>query len=300
MRDHRHHESGKAREGPRPGGEGAKKRITGAPAPIEQERPLKITAERVAFSLRSAQKARAGKQTRKKKQERRKVGEHHRHEGHSVAMFRDRFWLSAGLAIPTLVWGHMLPTAVGFTPPAVPGMHWIPAVSGTAAFAYGGWPFIDGALRELKNRLPGMMTLIALAISVAFAFSIAVTFGYPGTALWEELATLVVVMLLGHWIEMRSISRAQGAVKELAKLLPDRASRILGDAIVEVPVSKLVTGDLVLIRPGGRVPADGIVREGVSHVSESMLTGESRPVEKTVGHPVTAGTVNMAGSLRVE
>ena len=300
MRDHRHHESGKAREGPGPGREGPKKRIAGASAPIEQERPLKITAERVALSLRSAQKARAGKQTRKKKQERHRVGEHHRYDGHSVAMFRDRFWLSAGLAIPTLVWGHMVPNALGFTPPAVPGMHWIPAVSGTAAFAYGGWPFIDAALRELKNRLPGMMTLVALAISVAFAFSIAVTFGYPGTALWEELATLVVVMLLGHWIEMRSISRAQGAVKELAKLLPDRASRILGDAIVEVPVSKLVTGDLVLIRPGARLPADGTVREGTSHVDESMLTGESKPIQKTVGDPVIAGTVNTAGSLRVE
>ena len=300
MRDHRHHDSGKARKSHRHERGEAKERTAGAPAPVEQERPLKITAEHVRVSLRTVQKARTSKHTRTKKHEHHNAGKHDRHEGHSAAMFRDRLWLCAGLSIPTLVWGHMLPSALGFTPPAVPGMHWIPAVSGTAAFAYGGWPFIDGALRELKNRLPGMMTLIALAISVAFAFSIAVTLGFPGTPLWEELATLVVVMLLGHWIEMRSISQAQGAVKELAKLLPDRALRILGDSIVEVPISKLTMGDLVLIRPGARVPADGIVREGTSHVDESMLTGESRSVEKTIGSPVTAGTVNMAGSLRVE
>jgi Cu2+-exporting ATPase len=254
----------------------------------------------VHVSLRNAQKARAGKQPRKKKQERPHAEHHDRHEGHSVTDFRNRFWLSAGLTIPTLVWGHMLSSALGFSPPQMPGMHWIPAVSGTAAFTYGGWPFIEGALRELKNRVPGMMTLIALAISVAFAFSLAVTLGFPGTALWEELATLVVIMLLGHWIEMRSIAQAKGAVSELAKLLPDRASRIRGDAIEEVPVSSLTAGDLVLIRPGGRVPADGAVREGTSHVNESMLTGESKPVEKTVGNLVVAGTVNLAGSLRVE
>jgi Cu2+-exporting ATPase len=182
----------------------------------------------------------------------------------------------------------------------VPGMHWIPVVSGTAAFTYGGWPFIEGALRELKNRIPGMMTLIALAISVAFTFSVAVTLGFPGTALWEELATLVVIMLLGRWIEMRSITQAQGAVKELAKLLPDRASRIRGGSIEEVPVSKLAAGDLVLIRPGARVPADGAVTEGTSHVDESMLTGESRAVEKSAGDRVVAGTVNLAGSLRIQ
>ena len=223
---------------------------------------------------------------------------HDRHAGHSVAMFRDKFWISLLLMLPTLVWGHMLPSALGVTPPHVPGAHWIPAVFGTAVFAYGGRPFLQGAVRELKDRLPGMMTLIALAISVAFFFSAAVTVGFPGTPLWEELATLVVIMLLGHWIEMRSITQAQGALKELAKLLPDRATRIDGDQLVDVQVAELREGDLVLIRPGARIPADGDVHDGTSQVDESMLTGESRPVDKAAGDHVIAGTINLSGALR--
>ncbi len=148
--------------------------------------------------------------------------------------------------------------------------------------------------------LPGMMTLIALAISVAFAFSLAVTIGYPGMPLWEELATLVTVMLLGHWVEMRSIFQAQGALKELAKLLPRTAVRIAGDREEEVPIEQLHEGDLVLVRPGAIIPADGVVRSGESSVDESMITGESRPVAKEPGDRVVAGTVNGAGSLRVE
>ena len=213
-------------------------------------------------------------------------------------MFRDKFWISLLLMLPTLVWGHMLPDALGFTPPHVPGSHWIPAIFGTAVFVYGGWPFIQGAIRELKDRLPGMMTLIALAISVAFIFSAAVTLGFPGMPLWEELATLVVIMLLGHWIEMRSITQAQGALKELAKLLPDRATRVDGDQLVDVPVSDLREGDLVLIRPGARIPADGTVKAGTSQVDESMLTGESKPVAKEAGDSVIAGTINLSGALR--
>lgn len=215
-------------------------------------------------------------------------------------MFRTKFWLSLLLALPTLVWGHMLQRAIGLTAPHFPGSQWIPAVFGTAVFAYGGWPFIAGAIRELRARLPGMMTLIALAISVAFVFSAAVTIGFPGMPLWEELSTLVVIMLLGHWVEMRSITQAQGALKELAKLLPDRATRIEGDKLADVPISDLREGDRVLIRPGGRVPADGLVRAGTSQVDESMLTGESKPVDKQVGGQVIAGTVNLSGSLRVE
>jgi Cu2+-exporting ATPase len=145
-----------------------------------------------------------------------------------------------------------------------------------------------------------MMTLIALAISVAFAFSVAVTIGYPGMPLWEELATLVTVMLLGHWIEMRSIFQAQGALKELAKLLPRTAVRIAGDREEEVPIEHLREGDLVLVRPGAIIPADGLVRSGESSVDESMITGESRPVAKKTGDRVVAGTVNGEGSLRVE
>ena len=151
----------------------------------------------------------------------------------------------------------------------------------------------------MRDRLPGMMVL-ALAISVAFFFSAAVTLGYPGMPLWEELATLVTIMLLGHWIEMRSIAQAQGAVTELAKLLPDTAVRIVGENTEEVRVSDLRLGDLLLVRPGAGLPADGVVRQGESAVNESMITGESRPVSKIPGAKVIAGTVNGYGSLRVE
>ena len=225
---------------------------------------------------------------------------HDKHAGHSVAMFRDKFWLSLALTIPTLVWGHMLQSAFGYTAPQFSGSMYIPAVFGTAVFVYGGWPFLQGAIRELTDRLPGMMTLIALAISVAFGFSAAVTLGYPGMPLWEELATLVTIMLLGHWIEMRSISQAQGALKELAKLLPNTAVRIAGERMEEVPIGELRAGDLLLVRPGAGVPADGIVRQGTSMVNEAMITGESRPVAKRDGDPVIAGTINEAGSLRIE
>jgi P-type Cu2+ transporter len=228
---------------------------------------------------------------------------HDRHAGHSVAMFRDKFWLSLLLTIPTLIWGHMLPHALGYTPPALPGAHLVAPVLGTAVYLYGGWPFIQGAWRELEGRLPGMMTLIALAITVAFVFSLAVTLGYPGMPLWEELATLVAIMLLGHWIEMRSVTQAQGALAELAKLLPNTAARIVGhgadEHVEEVPLSALREGDLVLVRPGASVPADGEVREGHSSINESMITGESRPVPKHLADQVIAGTVNEAGSLRI-
>ena len=216
-------------------------------------------------------------------------------------MFRDRFWVSLLLTAPTLIWGHMLQSALGYSAPAFPGSHWIPGVFGTAVFFYGGTPFLQGAARELRDRLPGMMTLIALAISVAFVYSVAVALGFPGMPLWEELATLVTIMLLGHWIEMRSISQAQGALKELAKLLPATARRI-NDAgsEEEVPVAALATGDMLLIRPGDRIPADGTVMQGASSVNEAMITGESRPVDKKAGAKVIAGAVNGAGSLRVK
>ncbi|HWB42744.1 MAG TPA: HAD-IC family P-type ATPase, partial [Gemmatimonadales bacterium] len=229
---------------------------------------------------------------------------HDAHAGHSVAMFRDRFWLSLALTIPTLIWGHMLPQALGFHPPAVPGARWIPAVFGTLVFVYGGRPFLEGAARELRARLPGMMTLIALAISVAFGFSLAVTLGFPGMPLWEELATLVTIMVLGHWIEMRSISQAQGALNELARLLPSRATRLSTDAggserEEEVPLEALRSGDRVLVRPGQSIPADAEVESGESDVNEAVLTGESRPVRKRAGERVIAGTVNGTGALRL-
>ena len=223
-----------------------------------------------------------------------------KHAGHSVAMFRTKFWVSLLLTLPTLVWGEMIPHALGFTPPAVPGARWIPVVFGIAVFFYGGWVFIEGAWREIANRTPGMMTLIAIAITVAFVFSLAVTLGFNGMPLWWELSSLVTIMLLGHWVEMRSISQAQGALKELAKLLPSTAIRIEDGHQREVPLSDLRLEDIVLVRPGSSVPADGTVRDGSSAIDESMITGESRPVEKHAGDDVIAGTVNGTGSLRVQ
>ncbi len=226
-------------------------------------------------------------------------GAHDRHEGHSVAMFRDRFWITLLLSIPTLVWSGMVQHMVGFSAPAFPGSHYVPALFGTAVYFYGGLVFVKGGLQELRERKPGMMTLISLAITVAFVFSLAVTLGYPGEALWWELASLVTIMLLGHWIEMRSISQASGALRELAKLLPSTAQRIVGETIEDVSISVLREGDVVLVRPGTSVPADGIVLSGKTDVNESMITGESVPVQKVEGANVIAGTVNGSGSLRV-
>jgi Cu2+-exporting ATPase len=227
-------------------------------------------------------------------------GAHDKHAGHSVAMFRDRFWISLALTVPTLIWGHMLPRVLNYSPPPVPGQRWIAPLFGTAVFLYGGTVFLQGAWRELRAHLPGMMTLIALAITVAFVFSAAVTLGYPGMPLWEELATLVTIMLLGHWIEMRSISQAQGALQELAKLLPNTALRLRGAEVEEVPIDALRPGDIILVRPGASIPADGVAIDGASEVNESMITGESRPVKKRIGDRVIAGTVNGSGSLRIE
>jgi Cu2+-exporting ATPase len=215
-------------------------------------------------------------------------------------MFRRKFWGTLLLSIPTVIWAPMIQHWFAYEAPGGPAAsRWIPAVFGTLVFAYGGWVFIQGAVNEIRDRLPGMMTLISLAISVAFGFSLAVTFGFPGSDLWWELATLVTIMVLGHWVEMRSISQAQGALKELAKLLPDTADRIVGDRMETVAVSELHVGDVVLVRPGASIPADGIVKEGSSDVNESMITGESRPIRKDVGAHVIAGTVSGAGSLRV-
>ena len=215
-------------------------------------------------------------------------------------MFRDRFWLSLILSVPTLVWSPSVQNWLSYSAPAFPLSDYVPVFFGSAVFLYGGLVFLKGAHGELKARLPGMMTLISLAITVSFVYSIAVTLGWEGEPLWWELATLVTIMLLGHWIEMRSIGQAQGALKELAKLLPDMAVRITADGTEDLPVSDLRDGDLVLIRPGAGVPADGVVTEGRSAVNESMLTGESKPVEKDIGSEVVAGTVNGSGSLRVQ
>jgi Cu2+-exporting ATPase len=227
-------------------------------------------------------------------------GGHDKHEGHAPGMFRDKFWISLLLTIPTLIWGHMLMRLTGWELSSFPGSQWIAPIFGTAVFFYGGLVFLRGAWRELKDRLPGMMTLISLAITVAFVFSAVVSLGYPGMPLWEELATLVTIMLLGHWMEMRSITQAHGALTELSKLMPSSATRVVDGRMEDVPVAQLRVGDLVRVRPGDAVPADGRVREGASDLNEAMLTGESRPVRKGPGDQVIAATVNGSGSLRVE
>ncbi|MGK2850668.1 MAG: heavy metal translocating P-type ATPase [Candidatus Limnocylindrales bacterium] len=225
---------------------------------------------------------------------------HDKHAGHSVAMFRDKFWLSFVLTIPVVVWSMDPQMWLGYTAPVFPGSDWIPAILGTIVFIYGGLVFLRGGVEELRARQPGMMTLISLAIVVAFATSWAGTLGWFEVEIWWELATLVTIMLLGHWLEMRSIAQAQGALAALAALLPDTAERVTPDGTETVALSALQVGDVVLVRPGTRVPADGLVADGSADVDESMITGESRSVPKTTGDRVVAGTVAAGGSLRVQ
>jgi P-type Cu2+ transporter len=226
-------------------------------------------------------------------------GAHDRHAGHSVAMFRDKFWLSFALTIPVVFWSADVQHWLGYTAPSFPGSSFIPSVLGTLVFAYGGVVFLRGAAGELADRTPGMMTLISLAIIVAFATSLAATFGIFEIDVWWELASLITIMVLGHWLEMRAISQARGALNALAALLPDTAERVEGADTRSVPLSELRVGDVVLVRPGARVPADGTVVEGAADVDESMITGESKAVPKRAGVGVVGGTVASGGSLRV-
>src|SRR5437773_2496915 len=224
---------------------------------------------------------------------------HDRHAGHSVAMFRDKFWLSFALTIPVVFWSTDVQHWLGYTAPSFPGSTLIAPVLGTVVFVYGGLVFIRGAWRELAEHKPGMMTLISLAITVAFGTSLAATFGLFDIEVWWELASLITIMVLGHWLEMQAISQARGALNALAALLPDTAERVGGAETQTVPLSELHVGDIVLVRPGTRVPADGTVVEGTADVDESMITGESRTVSKGLGATVIAGTVASGGSLRV-
>src|ERR1700716_387740 len=227
-------------------------------------------------------------------------GGHDRHAGHSVAMFRVKFWLSFALTIPVVVWSSDVQRWFGYTAPSFPGSKLVPAVLGTGAFIYGGLAFIRGARRELVDHKPGMMTLISLAIIVAFGTSHPAILGLFEIDVWWELASLITIMVLGHWLEMRAISQARGALNALAALLPDTAERVTGTVTQSVALSELRAGDIVLIRPGARVPADGTVIEGAAEVDESMITGESKTVPKGVGARVIAGTVASGGSLRVQ
>jgi Cu2+-exporting ATPase len=234
------------------------------------------------------------------------VSEHEAHEHHAdhtghEQMFRRRFWVSSLISVPVLLYSQAVQGWLGCGMPAVPGSEWITPVFSVAVFAYGGLPFLNMAVPEIRNRQPGMMLLISLAISVAFIYSLA-TLILPGTtAFFWELVTLIDIMLLGHWIEMRSIRQASGALDELAKLMPDTAERILDNGETEtVSVPSLKQGDRVLVRPGASVPVDGDVLEGESDVDQSMITGESKPVGKSSGDHVIAGTINGDGSLRVQ
>ncbi|WP_158888571.1 copper-translocating P-type ATPase [Amycolatopsis anabasis] len=229
---------------------------------------------------------------------------HHQHDHHGhgdhAAVFRDRFWLSLALSVPTVAASHMVAELFGYHVPSWAG--WVAPVLGTVVFLYGGWPFLTGAVSELRGRQPGMMTLVALAIGVAFVASGLTTLGIGGLDLdfWWELALLVVIMLLGHWLEMRALGQASGALEALAELLPDTAERISGDGEARpVPFADLRVGDTVLVRSGGRVPADGTVADGVAEVDESMVTGESRTVRRAAGDRVVAGTVATDSAIRV-
>ena len=235
--------------------------------------------------------------------------EHGKHEGHQghvdhtghEDMFRKKFWISTLLSIPVLVFSRAIQGFLGYTLPDFPGSAWITPVFAIIVFIYGGIPFIEMAVPEIRKRKPGMMTLISLAIIVAFVYSLAAQLFSLGMTFFWELVTLIDIMLLGHWIEMRSVRQASGALDELAKLMPDTAERIRDDGEVEtVQVSELKNGDRVLIRPGESVPADGEIVEGQSDLDESMITGESKPVSKEPGDTVIGGTINGDGSLRVK
>jgi Cu2+-exporting ATPase len=220
------------------------------------------------------------------------------HTGHE-RIFRNRFWICLVLSIPVLVYSPALQDWLNFSAPTFAGSDLITPVLAVIVFAYGGVPFLRMALPELRRRQPGMMTLISLAITVAFTYSLASLFIARGTGFFWELVTLIDVMLLGHWLEMRSVRQASGALDELARLMPDTAERILPDGSIEqVPVDELEPGDLVLVRPGTSVPADGEVEHGESDVNEAIVTGESKPVSKEPGDKVIAGTINGDGSLR--
>ncbi|MDR6414941.1 heavy metal translocating P-type ATPase [Pseudarthrobacter sulfonivorans] len=224
------------------------------------------------------------------------------HAGHSTAMFKNRFWLTLALSVPVVYFSPMVGHLLGYMPPMFPGSVWIPPVLGTVIFLYGGQPFLKGGVQELRNRQPGMMLLIAMAITVAFAASWVTSLGIGGFDLdfWWELALLVAIMLLGHWIEMRALGSAQGALDALAALLPDEADRITDAGTETVPVSELREGDIVLVRSGARMPADGTVVDGQAEFDESMITGESKTVPRSVGDAVVAGTVATDNSVRVQ
>ena len=226
-------------------------------------------------------------------------GGHDKHAGHDPEMFRRRFWLSLALTIPLVVTSEMVMDWFGYELDFY-GMDWLGPVLGSIVFWWGGWPFLAGGVAEVRDRQPGMMLLISMAIVVAYAASMATSLDWFDLDFWWELAALVTIMLLGHWQEMRAIGQAQGALAALAELLPDDAERVRGDGEVEtVSLAELQPGDVVLVRSGARVPADGSIVDGAAELDESMITGESRPVPKGEGDRVVAGTVSTDSAIRV-
>lgn len=221
-----------------------------------------------------------------------------KHAGHSTAMFFRKFWVSLILTIPVVLYADVIEKIFKWSPPDFPGSAYMPLVFGSIVFFYGGWIFLVGAWREIKGRLPGMMTLIGIAISAAYFWSLYAVFAGVEALFWE-LTTLITIMLLGHWIEMRAVSGAQGALKELSKLLPDTAEVIRNGKTETVSLSELQENDTVLVRPGAKIPADGAIADGESDVNESMITGESKPVSKKEGDAVIAGTINGDGALKI-
>jgi P-type Cu2+ transporter len=226
-------------------------------------------------------------------------GEHDRHAGHAVGMFRNRFWVSLVLSVPVVLYSEMVQMWLGFSMPGFPGSGWIAPVLGTFIFLWGGWPFLKGGFEETREWRPGMMLLISMAITVAFVASAATALGFFDLDFWWELALLVTIMLLGHWLEMRAVGQASGALEALAALLPDEAERVTDGTTEKVSLEDLEEGNVVLVRPGGRVPADGEIVEGEAELDESMITGESKPVPKGEGEKVVAGTVSSDSSIRV-
>ncbi|WKZ82331.1 MAG: copper-translocating P-type ATPase [Acidimicrobiia bacterium] len=226
-------------------------------------------------------------------------GGHDKHAGHDLAMFRNRFWASLALSLPVVFFSEMIQDWFGYTAPSFAGSEWVAPLLGTAIFLYGGSPFLVGAVQEARDRRPGMMLLIGMAITVSFGASAATSLGWFDLDFWWELAALITIMLLGHWMEMRAIGQARGALAALAELLPDGAELITDAGTEEVPIADLRVGDLVLVRPGGRIPADGEVVDGDAEVDESMVTGESKPASKRPGDGVVAGTVATADAIRV-
>ena len=223
-------------------------------------------------------------------------GDHHRM---MIEDFKKRFWVSLALTLPILLLSEMIQMWFGFEI-VFPGDKLTLFTLSSVVFLYGGWPFLNGLKDELKKKAPGMMTLIGLAITVAYVFSSAVVFGFPGEDFFWELATLIDIMLVGHWIEMKSVLGASKALELLVSMMPSEAHRVVGDRVEDVKLEELQKDDLILVKPGEKVPADGIVQEGESYLNESMLTGESKPVKKGKGQEVIGGAINGNGSIKVK